>query len=114
MTYLATEAEKWLVRGLVKFLFGCSLTPLLGSAWVLLKYVLQTIFSGPVKPANILTLDLRIKSAISASDAIFVARQVSTDIFRALARIMCQLCGVCPFSKFRPKRWTDQSILRSA
>ena len=26
----------------------CSLTLLLGPAWVLLKYVLQTIFSGPV------------------------------------------------------------------
>ena len=27
---------------------SCSLSLLLGSAWVLLKYVLQTIFSGPV------------------------------------------------------------------
>ena len=27
----------------------CSLTLLLGPAWVLLKYVLQTIFSGPVE-----------------------------------------------------------------
>ena len=26
----------------------CSLTVLLGPAWVLFKYVLQTIFSGPV------------------------------------------------------------------
>ena len=35
----------------------CSLTLLLGSAWVLLKYVLQTIFSGPVhqsKPIDVL------------------------------------------------------------
>ena len=28
---------------------SCSLTLLLGPAWVLLKYVLQTIFSGPVQ-----------------------------------------------------------------
>ena len=28
---------------------GCSLTLLLGPAWVLLRYVLQTIFSGPVR-----------------------------------------------------------------
>ena len=31
----------------------CSLTVLLGPAWVLLKYVLQTIFSGPVNRPNI-------------------------------------------------------------
>ena len=43
-----TEAEK-----IARTWFGdvpscCSLTLLLGPAWVLLKYVLQTIFSGPV------------------------------------------------------------------
>ena len=32
----------------------CSLSLLLGLAWVLLKYVLQTIFSGPDFPAIIL------------------------------------------------------------
>ena len=51
-TYLSinlhTEAEKMARTWFGEIPYCCSLTVLLGPAWVLLKYVLQTIFSGPV------------------------------------------------------------------
>ena len=43
-----TKAEKMAHKWFGEIPSCCSLTLLLGSAWVLLKYVLQTIFSGPV------------------------------------------------------------------
>ena len=45
---LYTEAEKMALTWFGEIFSGCSLTVLLGSAWGLLNYVLQTIFSGPV------------------------------------------------------------------
>ena len=43
-----TEAEKMACTWFGEDSSCCSLTLLLGLAWVLLKHVLQTIFSGPV------------------------------------------------------------------
>ena len=43
-----TEAEKMARTLFGEIPFCCFLTVLLGPAWVLHRYVLQTIFSGPV------------------------------------------------------------------
>ena len=45
---LSTEPEKMACTWFGEIPSCCSLTALLGPVWVLLNYVLQTIFSGPV------------------------------------------------------------------
>ena len=45
----STEAEKMACTWFGEILSCCSLALLLGPAWVLLKYVMQTIFSGSVQ-----------------------------------------------------------------
>ena len=50
-----TEAEKMARTWFSEIPSSCSLTLLLGPAWVLLKYVLQAIFSGPVESTMLTT-----------------------------------------------------------
>ena len=47
-----TEVEKMACTWFREVPSCCSLTLLLGPAWVLLRYVLQTIFSDPVHSMN--------------------------------------------------------------
>ena len=47
--YENTEPEKMACTWFGEISSCCSLTALLGPVWVLLNYVLQTIFSGPVQ-----------------------------------------------------------------
>ena len=69
--------------------FCCSLTLLLGPAWVLLKYVLQTIFSGPAnnfkhKP-NGVTIFVSSLSRSFKSIHIFHSIQNETSAVRTVA-----------------------------
>ena len=64
-----TEAEKMARTWFGEIPSSCSLTLLLGPAWVLLKYVLQAIFSGPVLThARAPTLINRKVATVSSCD----------------------------------------------
>ena len=76
-----TEAEEMAGMWFGEIPSCCFLTVLLGPAWVLLNYVLQTIFSGPVHPVAVLHVS-----------AIFP--QSSFEIDGALSRLATQI-GLC-------------------